>query len=44
MLTQGFDPRHSRINLLIVARSLGVDVLERVAGAIDGYHSDPEPE
>lgn len=34
VLTQGFDPRHSKINVLVVARSLGVEVLERVAAAI----------
>jgi hypothetical protein len=31
VLRLGFDPRKSRINLLIVTRSLGLDVLDRVA-------------
>ena len=33
-LTQGFDPRQSRINLLVVARALAVPTLERLRQAI----------
>src|SRR5207249_10872524 len=33
VLTQGFDPRQSRINLLVVARSLAVPTLERLRQA-----------
>lgn len=33
-LTQGFDPRRSRVNLLVVARSLNLDVLDAVRAAI----------
>src|SRR6185503_15762294 len=34
VLTQGFDPRRSRINVLVIARSLETAVLEQLAGAI----------
>jgi len=34
VLTSGFDPQHSRVNVLIVARALGSDVLDRLAAAI----------
>jgi len=34
VLTQGFDPRHSRINVLVVSRSLNLDVLDAVRGAL----------
>ena len=34
VLTQGFDPRQSRINLLVVARALAVPTLERLRQAI----------
>lgn len=34
VLTQGFDPRHSRINVLVISRSLETAVLERLAAAI----------
>lgn len=33
VLTQSFDPKQSRINLLVVARTLDTDVLERIAPA-----------
>jgi hypothetical protein len=31
VLRHGFDPRKSRVNLLVVSRGLGLDVLDRVA-------------
>jgi hypothetical protein len=34
VLSQGFDPRHSRVNVLVVARDLSVDRLDAVARAI----------
>jgi hypothetical protein len=34
VLTQGFDPRHSHVNLAIIARALAVDVLDAVARAV----------
>src|SRR6266581_2180822 len=34
VLTQGFDPRTSRVNLAIVARALPVEVLDAVARAL----------
>ena len=34
VLTQGFDPRHSRINVLIVARTLDVDRLDALGAAL----------
>src|SRR5437870_13791444 len=34
VLPQGFDPRHSRINILIVARALDVDRLDRLGAAL----------
>jgi len=34
VLTQGFDPRTSRINVLVISRALDSAVLERLAGAI----------
>jgi hypothetical protein len=40
-LAQGFDPKHSRINLLVVARSLDPDVLDRLAGAIPESRKAP---
>jgi len=45
VLTQSFDPKHSRINLLVVARSLELEVLERLHQAIPpskkAPHFDP---
>ncbi len=32
-LTHGFDPKHSHVNLLVVARALDPDVLDRIAAA-----------
>ncbi len=34
VLTAGFDPKHSRVNLLVIARDLGVDALDALAAAI----------
>lgn len=34
VLTQGFDPAHSRVNLLVVCRALDPDLLERLGSAI----------
>jgi hypothetical protein len=31
VLSQGFDPRHSRVNVLVVARALPAGILDRVA-------------
>jgi hypothetical protein len=46
VLTQGFEPKKSRVNLLIVARELNADQLDRVAKAIPAAkrgapHFDP---
>ncbi len=45
VLTQGFDPRHSRINLLIVARTLDTGMLERISDSMPvtrrAPHIDP---
>jgi len=34
VLTQGFDTRHSKINVLVISRTLGAEMLERLAKAI----------
>jgi len=34
VLTQGFDPRHSRVNIVVVARSLETEMLDRLRQAI----------
>ena len=41
VLTQGFDSRHSRINLMIVSRSLASEVLVRLAEAIPATKKAP---
>lgn len=41
-LVHGFDPKHSRVNLLVVARSLEPDVLDRVAGALTESKRTPQ--
>jgi hypothetical protein len=41
VLTQGFDPKRSRVNLLVVARTLDTDLLERVARAIPATRRPP---
>jgi hypothetical protein len=34
VLTRGFDPRHSRVNLLVISRLLDTAVLERLASSL----------
>jgi len=34
VLTQGFDRKHSRVNVLVVARTLDVEILDRVRAAL----------
>jgi hypothetical protein len=45
VLTQGFDSAHSRINLLVVARTLAADTLDRLADSLPesakAPHFDP---
>ncbi|HEY3217398.1 MAG TPA: hypothetical protein VGK93_12990 [Candidatus Eisenbacteria bacterium] len=41
VLTQGFDPKRSRVNLLVVARSLGLETLEAIAHAIPETKKPP---
>lgn len=41
VLTQGFDTRHSRVNVLVVARSLPSDVLDALAQALDNGRKAP---
>ena len=41
VLTQGFDERRSRVNLLIVARSLNLDVLDAASRAIPEDRKPP---
>lgn len=41
VLTQGFDPAHSRINVLVVARSLEGTALDRLAAAIPQTRKAP---
>lgn len=41
VLTQGFEPRTSRVNILVVARALGGDMLEALAQAIPVPKSPP---
>ena len=41
VLTQGFDPAHSRINVLVVSRSFGPEALDRVAAAIPESRKPP---
>jgi hypothetical protein len=40
-LAHGFDPKHSQVNVLVVANSLGPDVLDRVAAAIPTTKKPP---
>jgi hypothetical protein len=40
-LTQGFDERRSRVNVLIVARSLNLDVLDALRAAIPADRKSP---
>ena len=41
VLTQGFDERHSRVNLLVVTRALSLDVLDAVANQLPADHKPP---
>ena len=41
VLTQGYDPRHSRINMVVVARSLEPDTLERLRDAMPAPRKRP---
>jgi hypothetical protein len=41
VLTQGFDPRRQRVNLLVVARTLDLPVLDRLAVAIPVRREPP---
>ena len=41
VLTQGFDPAHSRINLLVVCRALEGATLDRLAAAIPTTRKAP---
>jgi hypothetical protein len=46
VLTQGFDPKKSRVNMLVVSRSLSGEVLDAIANALpaplkDGPHFEP---
>jgi hypothetical protein len=41
VLTQGFDSRHSKVNVLVICRSLDGDVLQRVAAAIPATRKAP---
>ncbi len=40
-LTHGFDPKRSRVNLLVVARSLEPDVLDRIAAVMPDARRTP---
>jgi hypothetical protein len=44
VLTQGFDPKHSRVNLLIVARALPTERLDAVAVALPRRAATPQIE
>lgn len=41
VLTQGFDSRHSRVNVLVVARSLDLDVLDALRAALPADRKPP---
>jgi hypothetical protein len=41
VLTQTYDPRHSHVNMLIVARSLNLDVLDAVRAALPEDRKPP---
>jgi hypothetical protein len=41
VLTQGFDPKHSHVNLLIVARSLDTATLDAIARAMPAQRKPP---
>ena len=41
VLTQGFDERRSRVNVLVVSRSLNLDVLDAIRGALPHDRKPP---
>jgi len=41
VLTQGFDPRRSRVNVLVVSRSLNLDILDAVRSALPEDRKPP---
>ncbi len=41
VLSAGFDPKHSRVNVLVIARSLAPDVLDRIADALPDARKAP---
>jgi hypothetical protein len=41
VLRQGFDPRRSHVNLLVLARTLGIDTLDRLAVALPRESKQP---
>jgi hypothetical protein len=41
VLTQGFDPKHSHVNLLIVARALGPERLDAIAAVLPRRKAPP---
>lgn len=41
VLTQGFDPKRSRVNVLVVARQLGLEVLDALRKAIPATRKPP---
>jgi hypothetical protein len=41
VLTQGFDPRRSKVNVLVVARSLGIEILDAVARVLPETKKPP---
>jgi hypothetical protein len=42
VLTRAFDPKHSHVNLLVIARSLEPDVLDRIAAAAPDGRKKPQ--
>ncbi len=44
VLTQGFDPKHSRVNLLVVARTLPPERLDAIAQALPRRKAAPQIE
>jgi len=41
VLHSGFDPRRSRVNLMVVARDLGIETLDRIADAVPAETKQP---
>src|SRR5437667_2285636 len=44
VLTQGFDPRHSRINTVVIARTLEAEMLDRLRETIPTSRKPPHME